>query len=168
MYSNSDIYLIDDALSALDADVGSKIMEKVFKKMMLGKTRVMVTHKIKLLKDVDRVILMKDGKIVAQGTYDKIKHTQEYKDYLIAERESGLDLPKPNYSDEKIFRESTKNEGANNSEAAQNAQKIEIMNYPQSQETSLNYENNTSEHVETHKSIRMNKITITNKDYHIV
>jgi ATP-binding cassette, subfamily C (CFTR/MRP), member 4 len=40
-------------------------MDNIFKGEMAGKTRIMVTHKIKLLEEVDRVILIKDGMIVA-------------------------------------------------------------------------------------------------------
>lgn len=64
VYSESDIYLIDDALSALDAYVGKKIMDQVFKTVLAGKTRIMATHYLHLLKDVDRVILMDKGKII--------------------------------------------------------------------------------------------------------
>jgi ATP-binding cassette subfamily C (CFTR/MRP) protein 1 len=82
VYNSSDIYLIDDALSALDADVSKKVMRDIFKGELKDTSRIMVTHKIKLLDQVDRVLLFKDGTIVASGTFDEVKHTQEYKDYL--------------------------------------------------------------------------------------
>ena len=63
-YSNSHIILIDDALSALDAHVGSKIFNDVFSGIMKDKTRIMVTHALQYIKDLDRIIFMKDGKIL--------------------------------------------------------------------------------------------------------
>lgn len=78
VYSEADIYLIDDALSALDLNVGTKVMKHVFKQTLRTKTRVMVTHKVSLLKDVDRVVLLNQGKIVAHGKYEDIIKTPEY------------------------------------------------------------------------------------------
>jgi ABC-type multidrug transport system fused ATPase/permease subunit len=64
--------LIDDALSALDAHVGKNIMKKVFKEYLKNKTRVIVTHLLNILPDSDRVILISDGKIAAEGTFEII------------------------------------------------------------------------------------------------
>ena len=76
VYSDSDIYLIDDALSALDAYVGKKIMDKVFCGELKDKTRVMVTHHLSLLEGVvDKVILIRDGKIIQSGPFDVVKKT---------------------------------------------------------------------------------------------
>lgn len=80
VYSESDIYIIDDALSALDAEVGKKIMKNVFCKQLKDKTRVLVTHKLDLLEAVDRVIIMKNGKIAFNGDYEAAKRTQEFRD----------------------------------------------------------------------------------------
>ena len=63
MYSEADIYLIDDSLSALDAEVGKHIFYNAFKKSLEGKTRVLVTHAVYLLEDVDEVILIRDGEV---------------------------------------------------------------------------------------------------------
>lgn len=87
VYSNSDIYLIDDALSALDAYVGKKIMNLVFKKELKGKTRVMVTHYLHLLDQVDKVVLVDSGEIKAFGTYDEIRKMEVFKKFAMAEKE---------------------------------------------------------------------------------
>lgn len=44
LYADTDIILIDDALSALDANVGKSIFYKVFHEYLKGKTRIMPTH----------------------------------------------------------------------------------------------------------------------------
>ena len=79
VYSDSDIYLIDDALSALDAYVGKKIMDKVFAGELANKTRVMVTHYLHLLDQVDRVVFIDKGKIAAIGTYEELKQLESFK-----------------------------------------------------------------------------------------
>ena len=87
VYSDSDIYIIDDALSALDAYVGKKIMDGVFMGKLKGKTRVMVTNYLHLLEHVDRVVLMEKGRIRACGTLDEVRETEAFKRFANAKRE---------------------------------------------------------------------------------
>ena len=72
IYSNSDIYLIDDSLSALDSLVGQNIFKNVFKNFLEGKSKILVTHSLQYLDEVDRVIFIDDGKIIANGVYKKL------------------------------------------------------------------------------------------------
>jgi ABC-type multidrug transport system ATPase subunit len=81
VYSDSDIYLIDDALSALDAYVGKKILDDVFCKKLKGQTKIMVTHHLHVLKNVDNVILMKDGKVALSGKFSDIKKKADFIDF---------------------------------------------------------------------------------------
>ena len=73
-YNNSDIYVLDDPLSAVDSHVGKFIFDKVIgpSGYLKNKTRILITHKIPLLKDVDRIIVLKDGQISEQGSYDEL------------------------------------------------------------------------------------------------
>jgi len=67
LYSESDIYIVDDALSALDAYVGKQIMDNVFKGILKGKTIILSTHYLHLLDQMDRVALISEGKIAIVG-----------------------------------------------------------------------------------------------------
>ena len=49
LYSNKDIYLLDDILSAVDVHVGKFIMQKTILEYLKGKTIVMPTHAVKYL-----------------------------------------------------------------------------------------------------------------------
>ena len=62
--------LMDDPISALDANVKKKIFINVFLKKLKGKTRVLVTHAVDFLHLVDTIIMMKKGEVVMHGTYD--------------------------------------------------------------------------------------------------
>ena len=80
VYSNSDIVLMDDPISALDANVRKAVFTEVFQGMLKTKTRVLVTHAIDFLHLADRLVILKDGQIQATGTYDEMQdnpHLQE-------------------------------------------------------------------------------------------
>ena len=81
VYADRDIYLIDDCLSALDAYVGKKILDEVFLDFLKEKTRVMVTHHLHFLDELDHVIVVEKGKISVQGSFEEIKDSQEYKTF---------------------------------------------------------------------------------------
>lgn len=69
IYAEADIYLMDDPLSAVDAHVGKHMFEECIDKYLRGKTRILVTHQLQYLRDVGRIIVLKDGAIQAEG-YD--------------------------------------------------------------------------------------------------
>lgn len=73
-YSKSDLYLLDDPLSAVDAHVGKHIFEQVLgpNGILKGTTRVLVTHGITYLPQVDHIVVMKDGEISEEGTYREL------------------------------------------------------------------------------------------------
>ncbi|XP_054389484.1 multidrug resistance-associated protein 1 isoform X8 [Pongo abelii] len=74
VYSNADIYLFDDPLSAVDAHVGKHIFENVIgpKGMLKNKTRILVTHSMSYLPQVDIIIVMSGGKISEMGSYQEL------------------------------------------------------------------------------------------------
>ncbi|KAJ3320136.1 Multidrug resistance-associated protein 1 [Blyttiomyces sp. JEL0837] len=76
VYVDSDIILLDDPLSAVDAHVGRYLFEKCITGVLSSKTRVLVTHQLHFLPSVDRVIVVNSGKIVEDGTYDELMHIE--------------------------------------------------------------------------------------------
>lgn len=71
-YSDADIFLLDDPLSAVDAHVGLHLLERCIRGSMAGKTRILVTHQLPVLPYADRIFCMEQGKIVTQGTYQEL------------------------------------------------------------------------------------------------
>eukprot|EP00475_Leptophrys_vorax_P002127 TRINITY_DN11210_c0_g1_i1.p1 TRINITY_DN11210_c0_g1~~TRINITY_DN11210_c0_g1_i1.p1 ORF type:complete len:745 (-),score=192.98 TRINITY_DN11210_c0_g1_i1:94-2328(-) len=72
VYSDADIFLLDDVLSALDAPVASHVFDHCLIKMLKGKTRVVITHQTRFLErpEVDHVIVLgPHGDIYAQGSF---------------------------------------------------------------------------------------------------
>ncbi|XP_017473674.1 PREDICTED: multidrug resistance-associated protein 1 isoform X7 [Rhagoletis zephyria] len=74
VYSNADVYLLDDPLSAVDSHVGKHIFEEVVgpNGLLAKKTRVLVTHGITFLPQTDNIYVMKMGEISESGTYQEL------------------------------------------------------------------------------------------------
>jgi ABC-type proline/glycine betaine transport system ATPase subunit len=67
------VVLMDDPVSALDADVRKKVFEQVFQGLLKGKTRILVTHSIDFLHLADKVVILRKGQVKAQGTVEQLK-----------------------------------------------------------------------------------------------
>ncbi|XP_043394288.1 multidrug resistance-associated protein 1 isoform X1 [Chelonia mydas] len=74
VYSNADLYLLDDPLSAVDVHVGKHLFEKLIgpSGLLKNKTRILVTHNLTLLPQTDVIIVMEDGRIAHMGTYQEL------------------------------------------------------------------------------------------------
>ncbi|XP_063922468.1 multidrug resistance-associated protein 1 isoform X1 [Zophobas morio] len=74
VYANSDIYFLDDPLSAVDSHVGKHIFEQVIgpEGLLKHKTRVLVTHGITYLPQTDKIVVLKDGEVSECGTYQQL------------------------------------------------------------------------------------------------
>lgn len=72
MYSEKDVVLLDDPLSAVDANVGRAIVEDALCGQMSGKTRVLCTHDMTLLPRCDRILWMDQGRIRTLDTYKNL------------------------------------------------------------------------------------------------
>lgn len=73
IYKMADIYLLDDPLSAVDAHVGKHIFEKCLMEFLKDKIRILVTHQIQYLQDIEHVIVMNNGRIIAQDSYENLR-----------------------------------------------------------------------------------------------
>ncbi len=86
MYSNGGLYLLDDPLSAVDSHVGKHIFEQVIgpRGLLQKKTRILVTHGVGYLPEVDRIVVMRGGEIVEQGSYHELlKRDGDFSQFLI-------------------------------------------------------------------------------------
>ncbi|KAL7746057.1 hypothetical protein RI367_008638 [Sorochytrium milnesiophthora] len=78
VYSQADILLLDDCLSAVDAHVDKHIFTHVIGKsgVLADKTVILVTHGVHHLPQCDRVVLMRNGTVAEQGTFDELMAQQ--------------------------------------------------------------------------------------------
>uniref|UniRef100_A0AC35FVG2 ABC transporter domain-containing protein n=1 Tax=Panagrolaimus sp. PS1159 TaxID=55785 RepID=A0AC35FVG2_9BILA len=74
LYQNSDIYFLDDPLSAVDAIVGEQIFKKAIgpEGILKDKTRILVTHSLNYLNECDLIVVINDGTITHTGKYQEL------------------------------------------------------------------------------------------------
>uniref|UniRef100_A0A8D2LEX9 ATP binding cassette subfamily C member 3 n=1 Tax=Varanus komodoensis TaxID=61221 RepID=A0A8D2LEX9_VARKO len=85
VFSDADIYLLDDPLSAVDSHVAKHIFDNVIgpEGTLKGKTRILVTHSIQFLPQVDHILVLVDGKISEMGSYQELlKQNQSFAEFL--------------------------------------------------------------------------------------
>ncbi|KAL3728631.1 hypothetical protein ACJRO7_033246 [Eucalyptus globulus] len=72
VYSDSDIYFLDDPFSAVDVHTRTHLYEKCLMQMLSRKTVIYSTHQLELLDAADLILVMKDGCIVQSGKYEDL------------------------------------------------------------------------------------------------
>ncbi len=65
------ILLLDEATSALDAE-SERIVQRALERLMVGRTVLMIAHRLATVRHADRIAVMEDGHIVAEGTHDSL------------------------------------------------------------------------------------------------
>ncbi|XP_075985107.1 ATP-binding cassette sub-family C member 4-like [Anticarsia gemmatalis] len=91
VYRESDIYLMDDPLSAVDANVGRLLFEGCINGYLRGKTRILVTHQIHFLKAADYIIVLNEGRIENMGTFDELVTSGKDFAMLLSSLQEGKD-----------------------------------------------------------------------------
>ncbi|KAL1216186.1 ABC transporter C family member 14 [Cardamine amara subsp. amara] len=92
VYQESDVYLLDDVFSAVDAHTGSDIFKKCVRGALKGKTILLVTHQVDFLHNVDCIMVMRDGMIVQSGKYDELVSSGLDFGDLVAAHETSMEL----------------------------------------------------------------------------
>eukprot|EP01017_Pseudomicrothorax_dubius_P035126 TRINITY_DN4883_c0_g1_i2.p1 TRINITY_DN4883_c0_g1~~TRINITY_DN4883_c0_g1_i2.p1 ORF type:complete len:1425 (+),score=392.81 TRINITY_DN4883_c0_g1_i2:120-4394(+) len=110
VYSDADIYVIDDCLSALDAHVGKKIFKGVIKGMLKGKTRILVTHALYFMHLVDKIVVMKDGTVLEYGTYNELISNQDSEFRKLSLQTKTKDSPVKKKPEDKLIEEEKEEE----------------------------------------------------------
>ena len=70
------IYIFDDCLSAVDAATEASIIQS-FVNALQGKTAIIISHRLASLQMADQIVLLEDGQIVAQGSYNTLLKENE-------------------------------------------------------------------------------------------
>ena len=70
LYADADLLLLDDPLSSVDAEVGRHLFQHaISRSWRQGATRILVTNAFQHLPHVDRILCLKNGRVVESGQY---------------------------------------------------------------------------------------------------
>lgn len=96
VYQDSDVYLLDDVFSAVDAHTGSALFKDCLLDALRKKTRVLVTHQVEFLHKVDLILVVQDGVIEQSGTYtDLLKAGAEFGALVAAHKKAIGEVEEP-------------------------------------------------------------------------
>ena len=71
MLKDAPILLLDEATSALDSEVEAAIQQTLYQ-LMEGKTVVAIAHRLSTIAQMDRIIVMDQGRVIEEGTHDSL------------------------------------------------------------------------------------------------
>jgi ATP-binding cassette subfamily B protein len=71
LIKNPPILILDDAFSSVDVQTEERILREL-KASMEGRTTILISHRISTVKGADRIVYLKDGRIVEQGTHQEL------------------------------------------------------------------------------------------------
>ena len=126
LYSDSDIYLLDDPISALDAHVGRNIINNVLCDYLKDKTRILVTHAIQYCNRADRIIYMKDGRIDWEGNFKELENQEFYKNMVIKKKKEESDLKRRKSEEIDYSNDKTNESGEDNIDTSDKKLNINI------------------------------------------
>jgi ATP-binding cassette, subfamily B (MDR/TAP), member 1 len=66
------VLVLDECTSALDAENQRAVADAVVRGARAGRTALVVTHKLPLMRMCDRVVVLQDGRVAEEGTYDEL------------------------------------------------------------------------------------------------
>jgi ATP-binding cassette subfamily B protein len=93
--SNPKILILDEATARLDA-YSESLVQRAQNQLFEGRTTVVIAHRLSTIRDVDKIIVLENGKIVEQGTNDELlkkknKYYELYKTYYAHQGVKSLD-----------------------------------------------------------------------------
>uniref|UniRef100_A0AAQ4PRF0 ATP-binding cassette, sub-family C (CFTR/MRP), member 12 n=1 Tax=Gasterosteus aculeatus aculeatus TaxID=481459 RepID=A0AAQ4PRF0_GASAC len=89
VYSNGDIFILDDPLSAVDAHVGKHIFDKCIKQELQGKSIILVTHQLQYLEFCDNIMLVNNGVVQEAGNHQDLMRADNHYAQLISNYQMG-------------------------------------------------------------------------------
>jgi ABC-type multidrug transport system fused ATPase/permease subunit len=89
------ILILDEATSSLDSE-SERLVQDALNNLMNGRTSVVIAHRLSTIKLADKILVLKEGEIVEQGTHDSLIGEQGFYAHLV-------NLQRMNGDDEEVF-----------------------------------------------------------------
>jgi len=86
VYSNADIYLLDDPLSAVDPKVARNLYKNCIDGILKGKTIILVTHQVDFVRTCENIIVMENGRVLGSGTMDSLSEQNIHPEKIFGDK----------------------------------------------------------------------------------
>ncbi|KAI0283629.1 ABC transporter [Russula aff. rugulosa BPL654] len=131
IYSQSDILIFDDPLSALDAHVGESVFNNVLLDSSSGATRILITHALHFLPKVDYIYYMIDGRIAERGTFKEMmanygEFSRTFDEFVTKDQKSSQEEKAVDFEDSDVDDNSKKRRAAGRGAALMKAEERNI------------------------------------------
>jgi ABC-type multidrug transport system fused ATPase/permease subunit len=70
------ILILDEATSSLDAE-SERLVQEALQVLMVGRTSLIIAHRLATIKDVDQIYVLENGAIVEKGTHQNLLKNEE-------------------------------------------------------------------------------------------
>ena len=81
MLSQPSMLILDEATSSIDTRTELKI-QQAFQTLMEGKTSFIVAHRLSTIQNADKILVLKDGQVIEQGTHEELIARQGFYEHL--------------------------------------------------------------------------------------
>ena len=82
LMKNAPILILDDSVSAVDVNTEKTILSNLAK-LRKDKTTILIAHRISTIENMDKIIFIDDGAVIAIGTHDELYATcEDYKNLV--------------------------------------------------------------------------------------
>jgi ATP-binding cassette subfamily C protein CydD len=89
LLKNSSLILLDEPTAGLDSETDSFMMDTIFR-FCDRRTLIFMTHRLGRIHEADRIVVLADGKVAEQGTFQQLVHSQGLLSQFLTSRNEGV------------------------------------------------------------------------------
>ena len=101
LLTDARILILDEPTSALDA-ISEEAVFSALRTLRTGRTTIVIAHRLSTIRDADRILVLHEGRLIAQGTHDALLATNDLYARMCARLSVGQSLEEPESVDELI------------------------------------------------------------------